>query len=342
MTRFASWTARPLATRTLAELILYRLRWVLMCLLGLATVATVGYVVIEGFGWLDALFMTVITLSTVGYAEVHPLDTAGRVFTIGVIIASFATFVYAVSTLTNLFTSGDAVAHIRTRRSRRMRNSLDSHVIVVGFGRVGQAAARGVVEMGRPCLVIDRNPANEEAIAAAGCVALIGDATREADLDEAGIQRAVALIAAAAEDDTNLIVVLTAHAVREDLRVVSRVNDVTWADRITRAGAAVAQSPYLSYGMTLAASAITPAVLDLHELPLLGLGTEEMTVSSGSRFAGLPLRAMQDAHPGVLVVGLRRDRKLHRWHDIDGALGDGDVLVVLGTPEHLRALATEV
>jgi Trk K+ transport system NAD-binding subunit len=110
---------------------------------------------------------------------------------------------------------------------------------------------------------------------------------------------------------------------------------------MVRAGANVALSPYASYGMSLAASAVTPAVLDVHTLPLLGLGTEEVEVSSGSPLVGQTLAAIADSHPSVHIVGLRRDDHLQRWHDVEGGIAGGDVLVVLGTPASLGALARE-
>ena len=117
-------------------LVLYRLRWALLAVVTLALSATVGYVVVEGYGWLDAIYMTVITLGTIGYGEVKPLHTGGRVLTIAIVIAGFTTFVYAASILTTLFASGEAVRHLRERRSRQMLDALEHHVIVVGFGRV--------------------------------------------------------------------------------------------------------------------------------------------------------------------------------------------------------------
>jgi voltage-gated potassium channel len=322
-------------------LIVRRLRWALLALGSLATFATIGYVAVEGYGWLDAFFMTVVTLSTVGYGEIRPLDSAGRLFTVGVIIASFATLAYAVGTLTDLFTSGEASTYLHEWRSKRMRDDLVDHVIIVGFGRVGQAAARSVVEIGRRCLIIERNGSVERAIQDSGCIPLIGDATSEQDLLNAGIRRATALIAAADEDDVNLIVALTARALRSDLRIVSRVNDATWAERIRRAGADVAQSPYQSYGRTLAASAVTPGVLDVHDLPLLGLGTEEIEIPPRSPFTDRGLEEIQAAHPGVFIVGLRRDQRFRPWHDIEGTIRSGDILVALGTHEALHALATQ-
>jgi voltage-gated potassium channel len=338
-TRIAAWLGRPVSQRSLGGFVLYRLRWALLSLVVLFVAATVGYVVLEGFSWLDGAFMTVITLSTVGYGEVHRLDTAGRVFTIGVIVAGFGTLVYTAAMITELFTSGHAIEHHRQARGRRMRQALEGHVIVVGFGRVGQAVAKGVLDLGAPCLVIDRSRELEQSIRESGCVSLVGDASDEDDLVEAGIHRAKALVAAAEQDDINLVVTLTARAIRADLRIVSRVNESAWRDRIVRAGADIAQSPYPSYGSSLATSALSPGVLDMHPLPLLGLGTEEIEVREGSPLIGRQLAEVGEISRGVHIVGLRRDHRLQRWHDVDGEIAEGDVLVALGTPEFLRALS---
>jgi voltage-gated potassium channel len=335
------WIRRPLRERSLGGFVLYQLRWALVALIALFAGATIGYVVIDGFGWLDAAYMTVITLSTVGYGEVHHLDSAGRLFTIGVIVASFGTLVYAAAMVTELFTSGRAIKHLNQARGRRMRHALEGHVIVVGFGRVGQAVAGGVRDQGVPCLVLDRSAEHEAAIRSAGCVALVGDATDEADLVEAGLNRARALVAAAEQDDINLVITLTARALRPDLRIVSRVNEEGWRDRIMRAGADVAQSPYPSYGLSLASSATSHDILDMHSLPLLGLGTEEIEVSAHSPLVGRRLSELGSAAPGVHVIGLRRDQRLQRWHDVEGDVRVGDVLVALGTPDFLSALARE-
>lgn len=331
----------PVAGRSLVRLVIYRLRWAILAFVALTGLATAGYVTIEGYGWFEALYMAMITLSTIGYGEVRPLGTGGRMLTMVVIVLSFTTVAYAVSALTNFYTSGEAVEHLRVRRGRRARMALSDHVIVVGFGRVGQAAARGLRELGRPCLVMDRDPAREEEIAYLGAVQLIGDATSEEDLREAGIDRAAALVAAAESDEINLVVVLTARSLRPDLRIVSRVNDAEWHGRIRQAGADVAQSPYPSYGMNLAASAVSPAVLDLHDLPLLGLGTEEVRLSDASPLLGLTISEIAAAHPGVHVVGLRRERSLRSWDDFTGPTASGDVLVALGRPANLRGLASK-
>jgi voltage-gated potassium channel len=310
-------------------------------LLALFVLATCGYVGIAGFSWLDAAYMTVITLSTVGFREVHPLDSAGRIFTMVVIVLSFGGFVYAATMIADLFTSGRALDHLRESRGRRMRNETTDHVIVVGFGRVGQSVAKGLADLGAPCIVSDRNGDLEAAIRAAGAVPMIGDASDEADLAEAGIGRARALVVAAERDDINLVITLTARALQPKLRIISRVNEASWHDRIVRAGADVVQSPYRSYGLSLATSALTPTVLEFHALPLLGLGTEEVEVQLGSRYVGFGLAELERLQHGVHIVGLRRDQRLQRWTDVLDGIRPGDVLVALGTPEALQSMADE-
>jgi voltage-gated potassium channel len=187
-----------------------------------------------------------------------------------------------------------------------MRDALQHHVIVVGFGRVGQAIVTGLRELGRECVVLDRNAERQDEVKAAGAIEVVGDATSEDDLRKAGIDRADALIAACDTDAENLVVVLTARSARHDLRIVSRVNEAAWSERIKRAGADVAQSPYPSYGMSLAAAATSPAVLDLHDLPLLGLGTEEIEIPAGSPTIGLAPIALTNTHPSATGAGQRR------------------------------------
>jgi voltage-gated potassium channel len=335
------WRRPPSDDAPLLSWVLYRLRNALVAGLVLGVVATVGYMLLDGYGWVDALYMTVVTLGTVGYGEVRPLDTAGRFFTIGVIIAGFAGFVYAASVLTNFFTSGEASQQSRKRRARRMQSQLEDHVIVVGFGRVGQAVVRALHQTNTQCVVLDINPDLEIAIVASGAIHIAGDATDEDVLRSAGIERAVGLVAAADQDALNLVVVLTARAVRPELRIVSRVNESTWLSRIENAGADVAQSPYDSYGASLAASALSPTVLSLHNLPLLGLGTEEIEVAETSQLVGKCIDELEASHVGVHILGLRREQQLHKWHEIDDSLREGDVIVALGEPAHLSALVRD-
>jgi voltage-gated potassium channel len=331
-------TAVPIEGR-LARLLASRLAPVVGVSVAVVAVSSTGYVLIADYPWFDALYMTVITFGTIGYGEVRPLDTAGRWWTIGVIVAGFCTFVYAASVLTSLFVSGDLARALRQRRGARMRDRLDQHVIVVGFGRVGVATVQALRAEGRQCVVIDLEPSSGDTIEAAGAVALVGDAREEATLRQAGIERAVALVAAAHDDATNLVIVLTARALRPDLRIVSRVNDPTWRERMARAGADIAVSPYASLGVSLAASAVEASVVGLQDLPALGIRTEEIAVRDGSRAVGRTLRDVAIDQPEVLLLGLRHVQGVSQWHEVMGTLAVGDIVLALGPAPALGHLA---
>jgi voltage-gated potassium channel len=305
---------------------------------GLVAVSTVGYVVIADYSWFDALYMTIITLGTIGYQEVQPLDTDGRVWTIVVVAAGFFLLVYVASRLTSLFVSGDLPRAIAEKRGAAMRAALDGHVIVVGFGRVGQATALSVIQQGRRCIVVDLDADRAPAIAATDAVALIGDGRDEHVLTEAGIDRATALVAAAHDDATNLVVVLTARSLRPDLRIVARVNDAQWHARMTRAGADACTSPYESVGALLATSAVRSDVIGLQDLPTLGLRTEEIAVHESSPAVGRSPHDIASEHPDVLLLGLHSGGNHRRWREVHGDLQPGDVVVAMAAPDALQRL----
>jgi voltage-gated potassium channel len=306
---------------------------------GLVLVATVGYVVVAGYSWFDALYMTIITLGTIGYQEVQPLGADGRAWTIAVIVAGFCLLIYVASVLTSLFVSDDLSRVLRERRGAKVRAQLHDHVIVVGYGRVGAATTGAIRAEHHPCAVIDIDAERVGAIDAAGAVALVGDGREESVLRAAGIDRCAALVAAAHEDATNLVIVLTARALRPDLRIVARVNDPLWASRMTRAGADVSTSPYDSVGASLAASAVERSVIGLHDLPGLGIRTEEIVVGARSSAVGRSLRDLAVEQPDVLLLGLHDVGGLSRWQEVTTDLEAGDVVLALGAPEPLARLA---
>src|SRR4051794_8257020 len=132
---------------------------------------------------------------------------------------------------------------------------------------------------------------------------------------------------------------IATRATRPGLRIISRVNQADWLDRMKQAGANIAQSPYPSYGMSLASAAMSSSVLDIHDFPLLGLGTEEIGIPVGSPLIGSTATTITRQHPCAYVIGLRRGERLQPWQRIESAVEAGDVLIALGPPEHLIALA---
>jgi voltage-gated potassium channel len=326
---------------SIVRLVVTRLRWALLSAAGLIAIAAAGYVVVADYSWMDALYMTVITLATVGYGEVQPLTAAGRWWTIITIIAGFAVFVNATAQLTALLLSGEIRHVLEERRRGKMRDRLERHVIVVGYGRVGRATANSIREAGLACAVVEEDTSRADDIMRAGAVFVQGDGRDIETLQAAGIDHAVAL-STALDDPDNLVVIVTARTLRPDLRIVSRVNDIHWSERLRRAGASQLVPVYESAGASIAATAMSPEVLAVQELTGLGMRTEEILVPAGSPLAGCDLASVMERDPELVLIGVRRDDSLTRWHEVQGTLREGDVVVAMGSSVSLAELAASM
>ncbi|MFZ4719284.1 MAG: potassium channel family protein [Ilumatobacteraceae bacterium] len=323
------------------SLVIRRLRGPLVAAAVAITVASAGYVVVEGWRWDDALYMSMITMGQVGYGEVHPLTDAGRYWTMAVILAGFAVFVYSAASLTALFVSGDVAAALRERRRSKVREQLQDHVVIVGFGRVGRASADAALRCGHAVVVIDSAEALETAVDLVGAVFLKGDARDVTVLRTAGVTRAAALITSL-DDPSNAVVALTARSIAPGLRIVARVTDSNWSDRLMRAGASHVVPVYESVGASMAATALDAEVLGVLAVPGSDMRVEEVEVGDGSRAEGTDLRSLMDLAPDVHILGLRHGDQVRRWHEADGSLAAGDMLVALGTAVSLARLTALV
>jgi voltage-gated potassium channel len=315
-----------------------RLRPLLVAFVVVLVVGSVGYLLLDNeYGWFDGIYMTVITIGTIGYEEVHPLDTVGRVWTIFIVVLGYATFIYGSATLTSMFVSQEFRRFRAERRRQAMRQDLNGHVIVVGYGRVARAAISSVGRTDRGLVVIEDNPDLAEDIDHAGAIPLIGDARKEETLVEAGIERASALISAV-DDPTNLVVVLTARSLNPEVRIVSRLNEEAWRHRLRRAGASAVVAVYESAGLGLATHAVGRDVIATIDLPELGVHSGEVVVEGGSPVVGRDLASLLREVSDVLLLGVRRDGSVLRWFELEDPLRSGDVLLAIGTNENLARL----
>ena len=220
---------------------------------------------IEGFSFLDALYQTITAVTTAGFGEINPLGSAGQVFTIIIIILGVIVILYVLTAVMQIAVEGELESILGARRMKTKIEALKNHYILCGFGRVGTEIAREFTTRGVPFVIVDSNP---EAIAraqAAGYLLVEGDATSDAVLGEARIERARGLLAASDSDAGNTFVVLTAKALRPDLYVVSRAGRTESRPRMERAGADRAISPYAIAGRRMALSALQPLMVEFIE-----------------------------------------------------------------------------
>jgi voltage-gated potassium channel len=324
----------------------WRMGWRIIALLTLAVtvVGTAGYVLIEGWSWWDAFYMTMITITTVGYREVHPLSRAGEAFTVVIILGGVGTFFYAFTQFTALIAGGQLMARGERRRHARMLDNLTDHFILCGFGRMGEIIAREFARQGVPFVVIERNPDRVHAAMEQGFVAVEADASNEDVLRRVHIDRAKGLVAAVSTDAENVYAVLSARLMKPDLFIVGRAETDDARVKLKRAGADRVISPYHLGGLQIAQTALRPAVVDFVTLATssenMDLNLEQVHLDERSPLVG---RSLLDAglrqKYGVVVVGIRRrDGQMDFNPAPEASMRAGDDLVVLGRTDSLRAL----
>jgi voltage-gated potassium channel len=321
----------------------------LALLVAVLVLGTVGFMVLEGYRFVDALYMTVITVGTVGYSEVRPLDTDGKIFDIFLIITGLAVMTYTLGALGQAIIEGSIQKFVGRQRMQREIESLRDHYVVCGHGRMGEILCSGLREEKVPFVVIEGEPENSEALAARGILVVAGDATQDQVLLQAGVKRAKALVAVVSSDVDNLYIVLSARELcRQDnpyLYILSRATDDTAMTKITRAGADRVISPYTIGGMRLVQALLRPTVYDFVDVATqsrgLDLMFEEVRVRAESPLASVALKDSNiRQHFNVVIIAVKKESGGMVFNPgPDYVLQAGDTVITLGDRDQLARLA---
>lgn len=232
-------------------------------MLAMIFIGTFGYVIIEDFPFFDAFYMTILTVATVGFGEVHQLSNAGRLFTSFLIIFSFGTFAYAVSTITQYLADGEFNRYFKNYKVTTAIEKLSDHVIVCGYGRNGKQAVTVLKNNDTPYVVIEEkkevvNSFNEDF----KDLIIEGDATLDEILIKAGIHKAKALITSLPIDADNLFIVLSARQLNNTLTIISRASDDNTDKKLKAAGANNVIMPDKIGGAHMASLVLKPDVVE--------------------------------------------------------------------------------
>jgi voltage-gated potassium channel len=305
-----------------------RLLWVGVALLVVLTYGVAGYMLLEGWGFFDALYMTVTTMTTVGFREVQELDTGGRIFTLTVVVLGVGVALVGISLASALIAEAELAGVGRRRRMDRRIEMLQDHFIVCAYGRVGRAAVRELDAAGMPYVVLDTKEELRERMEADGVPFLVEDPSLEPTLRKAGVDRARALICAVDSDATNVYITLTARALNPSLFIVARASEPGSAERLERAGADRIVSPFVSSGRHMVRMARDPGIVDLFDEGSGGqrsIEVEERLVEPGSHLVGRTVAEV----PGAVLAVRRAGGHVHPSPPADLALDPGDVVLLL-------------
>jgi len=307
-------------------------------------VGVYGYMTIEGWGYLDSLYMVVISLATVGFQEVHSLSDNGRIFTIILILTGVGNFAFLIGSFTQILVEGRLQAVWGRLRVQKSIDKLKNHIIVCGYGQIGSIAVREIMLEGLPVVVIEKDPDLVNRMDEQEVLYISGDATSDEVLLRAGLERAKTLIAALSQEAANVYVSLTAKQLNPKVHIVARADSEEHISRLERAGADRVMMPHVIGGMRMAQTVLRPAVTSFLELAMRGeeldLQLEQLEITPRSELAGKNLIESQ-IRPrfNLMIIAVKKPSgELIFNPDPKTALLAGDVIITVGGKENLRRL----
>lgn len=295
-----------------------------------------GYHLLEGWSWLDSLYMTVITISTVGYKEVGPLSGAGKLFTIAIIFCGIGAVALTGTSFLELLLERHTGGAALRRKMKKAIEGLTGHIIVCGYGRMGRFVLDQLGPYRKDCVIVDESPEVCRRLEEEAQLVVEGDATEEEVLESAGVRRAEALVATLDTDADNLYLTLTAHALNPGLKIVVRAEEVASHAKFLRAGAAKVVSPYAIGANHIAQVLARPQVVDFVEL-VTQRGEEEfeveqIEVKEDSPFVGKTIAASRLRQAlGRMILAIKQKEGTTLFDPSpETLLRPGDVLVSIG------------
>lgn len=283
----------------------------LLVIFGISLVGITGYMYLEAYNFIDALYMTVISITTAGYTEVRPLSPAGRLFTVFLLISSFSTFAYALALITQYIASGELTNYLKIRKMNQQIGALANHVILCGLGRNGHEAALTLHQSKVSFIVIEQNEERIRTYEAKNgpLLYVIGNATEDEILVQAGIKRARALLTALPTDADNVFIVLSARSLNDKLVIISRASQYSALSKLRKAGADNVVMPDKIGGAHMASIISRPDIMEFLEY-LTGNAEngslmDVLEISKLTKnYRGLPLQQLIDDRlaEGIIVA----------------------------------------
>lgn len=315
----------------------------------LIVVGTAGYMLLEGWTVIEALWMVAVTLSTIGYGIPHDLSTGGMVFTIVLILSWFGLGSYALSSLTAAVLEGDFIRAIRRRSKERVMRRLRDHFIVVGYGRLGRVVVQELLQMGAKVCVLEKDPALVAELEAMGDVPVVhGQGADESALRQAGIEQARGVALALPSAAEAVYVSMVVRQVKPSLLVVTRVDEAGASERARKVGADQVVNPYRLAGWRIAHGLVRPTASGFLDLATRSdrddLMMDELPVPAHSPVVGRNLAQLQvGSSHGILVIAIHKsDGRMITTPGASELVDAGDVLVLIGRPDRLQAFIRSV
>lgn len=306
-----------------------------------------GYMYLESYSLLNAFYMTSITLGTVGFSEVVPLTAAGKIFTSFLIFAGISVYIYCISTLTSLIVEGEIKNFFKDVKMNKIIKKLENHFIIVGYGRTGEKLVENFYQAGEPFVIIEKDPENIQKLRnryPTPPLFILGDATEDAVLQNAGLEKAKTIMPVLADDTTNLFVTMSARLLNSQIKIVTRLNDNANYAKLKKAGANKILSSFDVAADRIYSMAMENNLLSFQDMVdtyknAKDLNLARVMINENCEFRDKKL--MDASIPrkiGLIVIGIERDGELALNPKADTIIRHGDRLVVMGNINQIKTL----
>ncbi len=298
-----------------------------------------GYMLIEHVDFSDALFMTVITITTVGYREVFALSSGGQMFTIWVIISGLGTFFYIAGSLAERLVEGN-IKRLLGRSKMKNINKLKDHVVIAGYGIMGENVCRELCKSTTQFVIIERDIERFAAAEEKDYHVMMGDATDDDILRQAGVEKAKIFISLLSSDADNVFTVMTAREVNPSIYIITRAMDSGNKNKLHKIGANRVVTPYELSARRIVNTVIRPNVVDFIDVmtysPKIAISIEELTIYENSPFAGKKIKdsRLRDDY-NIIVIAIKRKQDTIFNPASEETINPGDILILVGQKENL-------
>lgn len=318
-----------------------------LLLVAVPVIGAAGLMLIEpGYDFFDALYMAVTTITTVGFGEIHPLSRAGRAWIMVYLVVGLGAFLYAVVEVGKRIVETEMADWWARRRMDTVLKSIQGHYIICGFGRMGRTVCRQLAARRLPFVAVDRDEAALAECRNEGWHWVVGDATDDRALTEAGIQRARGLAAMLAGDVDNLYVVLSARLMSADLQIIARASDEKNIAKLQKAGANRVVGLYDVAASKMTQLLANPNLEDFFEIlspGQRGLDLAEIHIRPASPLAGVPLSKTDFTRRNILIVAIRRPGgELLLPPPAGAVIKADDVLIAMGSADVIAEVIGKV
>lgn len=309
-------------------------------------IAVVGYH-FAGYDWVESIWLVVVTISSVGFSEHSSHSPMLQMFSVAVIVFGMSAAVYTFGGFIQMLTEGEIERAMGRRRMTRDIEKLSDHIVICGYGRMGEILAEDLLRHRQKFVIVDHD---QERIVEAqdnGFLCLLGDANEDEVLINAGVKRAKALVTGLPNDAANVFITLTTRNLSSHIQIIARAEHKSSDQKLRQAGANKVVMPANIGARRMVRMITRPLTADLMEQVVetsyLDVELDEILVPEENKLIGVSVReteAGQRHH--LLVVAINHaDGKLLFNPEADYTFQIGDVVILMGRSEDIKRFRGE-